>query len=588
MISENMKFGEFKFENFSAKGSLRRIFLFVAAYPVRSILMLIGMLFSGIAEGVSLLVLLPLLEFPNKGGTGEQSKIVQFIVDAFVQLDLEPSFGALLVVIAVGILLKSLFLFIAMLQAGYTSAYIQCDLRRQLIGSLLKARWEYFISKPTGVFANAVSSEVDRAITVYDHAVLATANIVQVSIYWFVSVMISWQISLAALIIVGILFFVMKGLMNTTRSAGETRTKLMKTLMSSLTEFLYSLKPIKAMAIENRFQRLLDKKIQGLKLAQCRQVFASQLLRSVQEPLLVSMVMVGLYLAVTYGGKSLSELLVIAFVFYRLVGRIFVIQGCYVAIGVDESALHSLHENINGAKEAREDCGDRQVTPVFNREISLESVEFSHGETVILKDMSMKITAGQLMTIYGLSGVGKTTVVDLIIGLYQYHAGKILIDDVDLKDIDLKAWRRMVGYIPQEMFLFHDTIYNNITMGDDDITEECVEESLRAARAWEFVSNLPKGLNTEIGERGSKISGGQRQRISVARALARKPKLLILDEITTSLDTKTEAEICQTLHGLRGKVTMISISHQKAMLDVADVVYCLQDGHVQEEMVPYN
>ena len=176
----------------------------------------------------------------------------------------------------------------------------------------------------------------------------------------------------------------------------------------------------------------------------------------------------------------------------------------------------------------------------------------------------------------GPSGSGKTTVADLIIGLLRPQQGEILIDGLPLEQIDVQKWRRAIGYVPQESWLLHDTVFNNVTLGDPKLKKKDVELALRAAGALEFVQAMPQGINSTVGERGSKISGGQRQRIAIARALVHKPKLLILDEATTALDPENERAICNTLRDLRGSLTILAISHQPAVLKVADQAYRLQ------------
>ena len=142
-----------------------------------------------------------------------------------------------------------------------------------------------------------------------------------------------------------------------------------------------------------------------------------------------------------------------------------------------------------------------------------------------------------------------------------------------MRDIDLRAWRRSIGYVPQETVLFHDTIMANVTLGDPRFSREQVERALRRAEAWDFVTALPAGMDALVGERGTRLSGGQRQRIAIARALILDPVLLILDEATTALDPETEAGIVETVSHLAGKVTVLSISHQPAMKRKADIVY---------------
>jgi ATP-binding cassette subfamily C protein len=166
----------------------------------------------------------------------------------------------------------------------------------------------------------------------------------------------------------------------------------------------------------------------------------------------------------------------------------------------------------------------------------------------------------------------------LIVGLHRPSRGCVLIDDVPLDEIDLRAWRQRIGYVPQEMFLFHDTVYHNVALGDPSIDRSAVREALEAAGAWDFVAQLPGMLDAVLGERGSKLSGGQRQRIAIARALVHRPRLLVLDEVTTALDPDTEAGICATLRALRGRVTVLTISHQPAMVEAADLVYRLDGG----------
>jgi ATP-binding cassette subfamily C protein len=192
----------------------------------------------------------------------------------------------------------------------------------------------------------------------------------------------------------------------------------------------------------------------------------------------------------------------------------------------------------------------------------------------------MDFPVGSFTTIVGPSGVGKTTVVDLVTGLLRPQQGEIWIDDFPLAKIDLKKWRQMIGYVPQETLLLHDSIFVNVTLGDEEPREEDVENALRAAGAWEFVSIQSHGMHTVVGERGHKLSGGQRQRIAIARALVHKPSLLILDEATTALDPASETAICETLQKLAGEITILAISHQPALMKVADHVYRLQDKTV--------
>jgi ATP-binding cassette subfamily C protein len=182
----------------------------------------------------------------------------------------------------------------------------------------------------------------------------------------------------------------------------------------------------------------------------------------------------------------------------------------------------------------------------------------------------------------GSSGAGKTTLIDLLIGLHTPSKGTISLDGVSLAEIDIRQWRRSIGYVPQELSLLHTTIRDNIVLGDDAIPESDIAAALEQAGARDFIMAMPKGLDTEVGVMGSRLSGGQRQRIALARALVTRPKLLILDEVTSALDPETEKEICQNIVALREQYTTVAITHRPIWAEIANHLYKVERGHVSE------
>ena len=218
------------------------------------------------------------------------------------------------------------------------------------------------------------------------------------------------------------------------------------------------------------------------------------------------------------------------------------------------------------------------------RALSLDAVNVGHGGQAVLEGASIEVSAVGITAILGPSGAGKTTIVDLLTGLVRPDAGTVKLDGVPLDDVDLGLWRAMIGYVPQELFLLNDSVRINVSLGDPELSDADVVSALRDAGALEFVNALPERLEAPVGERGMLLSGGQRQRIAIARAIVRRPKLLVLDEATVALDAVHEAAIWQTVARLAEHTAVVAISHQPALVQFADRVYRIQNGKVQREI----
>jgi ATP-binding cassette subfamily C protein len=246
-----------------------------------------------------------------------------------------------------------------------------------------------------------------------------------------------------------------------------------------------------------------------------------------------------------------------------------------------ESAYFEAQDLITEAAAAPErNSGRRQ--PTFERECRLEGVSFAHGAHQVLHDVSLCLPARGVTVLTGLSGAGKTTIADIILGLYRPDRGRVLLDGVPLDEIDLHGWRKLVGYVPQELVLFHDTVFANVALGDLRIHQAEVRLALQLAGAWDFVNALPEGMMSQVGEAGAKLSGGQRQRIALARALVGNPRLLILDEVTSALDPDTEYQICARIRDLADDMAVLAITHRAAFLEIADRLYRVAGGRVME------
>lgn len=547
----------------------------------RHFALLVLLVLAGLSEGLGIVTLLPLLSIAVNEGSADQTGVGRFIQTVLTTMGLTPGIGGMLVLIVVALTLKAGLVLLAARQLGFTAARSVRNLRIELIESLMKARWQYYLGRPSGALANSITTEAQYTATAFTRIFAALADTIQVAVYTGVALLVSWEITVAALLVGGLSAFILSGIVRITTRAGLRQNRLLKSVATRLVDGMQGIKPLRAMACENLLGPFLESETRRLEKAEQDYVFSREGLTALQECFMAVTLAGALYAALTLWHVDLALLMVFGILFWRTVNRIGMVQRSYQDASAFQNHFWSLRSEIELAKEQRETTAPKE-RPQLNRDITLRDVHFSYDEAPVLRDVWLTIPCGRITAVIGPSGSGKTTIADLITGLIRPQRGDVWIDDLPMSEVDMRAWRKMIGYVPQETLLFHASLLTNVTLGDSDIRREEAEKALRAAGAWTFVSSLPDTMETVTGERGGKLSGGQRQRISLARALARKPQLLVLDEATSGLDAQTEAEILATLAKLKGDVTILAISHQPAVVMAADVVYQLETGMVHE------
>jgi len=535
---------------------MRLLFTLFRTYLGQTVVMLLAIILAGLAEGFGLATILPLLSLVVGGGPGllagspTGSQAGRLVVKTLAFFSLE------------------------------TVAHVATDLRLNLIRALLAARWEYYVRQPVGSLANAVATEAMRASQAYLCAATMAAMAFQGLIYIIVALLVGWQFTLVSLAAGLLLFFLLNRLVKKSRRAGVKQTDLLQLLLAQLTDSLQSIKPLKAMAREQLADTMLVNQTTRLNKALRRQVYTKAALKALQEPMITLVMIAGLYFGLTAMRLEMTAVTVLIFLLAKVLKQLGKVQQQYQKMVIFESAYWSLLAKIEEARRQSEPAGGRRE-PTLADGIRFRGVVFAYEETVVLRQLSLFLPAGGFTAIIGSSGAGKTTILDLVTGLCRPQEGEITIDGLPLAEIDLRRWRRMIGYVPQEPLLLNDSVLLNITLGDPGLGEQEVVRALKAAGAWEFVTAMPGGLQANVGERGEKLSGGQRQRLAIARALVHQPRLLILDEATSALDQESEAGICRTLQRLRGELTIIAVSHQPALVAVADRTYRLVDGRAE-------
>lgn len=543
-------------------------------YPRQSAVVVLLTFLAGLSEAVGIAALLPLLSLV----TDEQEDL-PYVSDltsqAFDALGLTPSAGLLLAVICILIALKGALRFTALRRAGYAAAMVERDLRLELIRALMEARWSYFTNQPLGSISNTISSEAVRARQVFTKSVELLSKVLGILIYLGVALAVSWEVALLSILFGATMAIALRFLIRLTRQAGRAETAFLKSLTARLSNGLYALKPLKAMGKEDELQPRLEDEVEELHGAARRQSLSWAAMESVHEPIATVFIALTIFVMFVALSFPFSQVLFIAFLLYRTTLYMGGLQKGVQSFYRYESAYWSIRERIDQAVSEAESLPATGSSLELSKRIQFCEVSFAYGDAPVLANTSIDIPARQITAFIGPSGVGKTTIADLVVSLYAPDAGEILVDDVPLRLGNIREWRSRIGYVPQELILFHDSIFANVALGDASIGRLDVENALREAGAWEFVSALPEGVESIVGEQGMRLSGGQRQRLAIARALARSPQLLILDEATTALDPATERAILDTVARLRDRMTIVAISHQAGVVEAADVVYVL-------------
>lgn len=560
---------------------MRTLVTYIMVFPRRSAFVLIALLAAGIAEGLSLTALLPLLSVAV--GDTSSSDTGRTVVQAMQRIGIEPTISTMLLIIVGGMITKSLILLLANRQVGYTVAHVASKLRQELIEALLASRWQYYLRQPAGSLANSVATEAYRAAQGFEHAANVVALSIQVIVYSIVALFISWEVTLASLLLGAVMLLVLQNLVRAARKAGNKQTHLLRHLLSYLADVLASVKSLKAMARDNVADAILRDETKQLEKATRREVMSREALLALQEPILATLIAGGLYLALVMWQLSLPAVMVMVFLLTRIQSLLNKAQRRYQHLVAQESAYWALRTAIEEARAAAERTAGTQQ-PTLQQGISLRHISFDYDKKSIFQDMNIEIPVNSFTSITGPSGAGKSTLLDLLCGLAEPKSGEILVDGVSLREINLHHWRHMIGYVSQDTILLHDTILNNVLIGAPALTQADAEQALRQAGAWDFVSALPEGMLTVVGERGGLLSGGQRQRIAIARALAHQPLFLLLDEPTSALDPDSERIICETLQRLAQSLTVIAVSHQPAVINAAGRIFVLSKG--KAELLP--
>jgi ABC-type multidrug transport system fused ATPase/permease subunit len=554
-------------------------------YKKQAVVLFFVIIAAAVTETLGLWVILPLLDIiiNSQASTDVPSFFVTF-------LNFFPHSHHLLVVCAVAISLvaaKSIFF----LLRTYWSIKFISNMRKYWSAGVMRtymySKFPSLIRQKKGVLLNNVINEpVLASKALRDITDFLAKAIISLAII-IVLLAVNWKITVVVtLFSIVIVMMVRRVTHEYSYAVGKKKIKLNQEISSVAAESLSGIRQIKTFSMEKMVIRDFFNRIASLLSVIVKFSVVGGLPRAFAELVIIITALGGLVFYKYFVNTSVASILPLMGFFIisaqRLFGNVSELLAQRMSI-ISYMPSLKLVEGIVKDLSVLEDMVGGDELHVVQDGIRFKNVCFSHEDSKLLFDnLNLEIEKGSIIAAAGPSGSGKSTLCDLLIGFYRPVSGEILIDGKDLRKYNIKSWRNNIGYISQDTFLFNLSVKENIIIGQPEASEEEVCEAARQAGASEFIESLPERYDTIIGDRGVALSGGQRQRLAIARALIREVEVLIFDEATSSLDSEAERDILDFLKSLRGRKTILIITHRLSSLDVADKIYVLDKGSIVE------
>ncbi|ESZ50283.1 ABC transporter ATP-binding protein [Mesorhizobium sp. RSR565B] len=551
----------------------------------RTFTALLFLILGSLTEGISILLLVPLLHLV---GRPEQNFAVRLPDRDWVRW-LAPD-GTLQLTTVLCLLVG-----LVALQAAfnrYKSVYMARllldfinRLRMNLFESIGKARW--------GIFARMRSSDLDHALTGdidrVQSAAFSLLMLVQIAVllagYLVVSLFISTVMTAFAIVVGIVTFLALQPFRARASAFGRVLTSNRQEQYRTVSEFLGGIKVAKSLNVEATYYAQLRATLEKMKADNINYVRNSTIGTALFQVASVIGLSLFIYVALVRFNLSLAEIVVLLLVFMRIAPRFMDMQMQAQQVLINLPAYASMRDmqaRFDAEREPANLESDAKLSLDVGLNIRNVSFAYEAGGKPVVSDVTFGLPAGKVTALIGPSGSGKSTLADMLLGLLEPSEGKILADGVEIGAANRRRWRDQVAYVPQDVFLLHDTIAANLRLAAPQASDAELWTALRAAHGADFVERLELRLDTVVGDRGVRLSGGERQRIALARALLRKPSLLILDEATSALDWQNQSLIAKSIDGLRGSMTILTIAHRPSMIAFADWVVAVENGRIVE------
>ncbi|MGJ3234066.1 ABC transporter ATP-binding protein [Marivirga sp.] len=492
-------------------------------------------------------------------------------------------YGGIIILLALG---RGLFLFLVRQTIIVMSRHIEYDLKNEIYNHYQKLPLSFYRRNNTGDIMNRISEDVSKVRMYLGPAIMYSVNLVTlfcivIPIMFSVNATLTWY-SLIPLPFLSISIYFVNNLINKRSEEIQQSQSQLSTLVQEAFSGIRVLKSFvrEEDSLQNFTKETNNYKFRALKLTFIQALFF---------PLIMGMVGLSVILVVYIGGVEVMNGAISAGNIAEFIIYVNLLTWPVTSVGWVTSIIQraaASQKRINEFLETKtEIVSDKNLEKEITGEIEFEKVSFTYPDSGIkaLKEVSFSVKKGETLAVIGTTGSGKSTIANLITRMYDPTAGKITIDDVPIADYKVENLRSQIGYVPQDVFLFSDSIRNNITFGSTGLSEE---QMLKASKDADLHSNIiefPKGYDTELGERGITLSGGQKQRVSIARAIARDPKIMILDDALSAVDTKTENAILNALKKIMEDRTSVIISHRVSSAKLANYIIVLDDGEIVEQ-----
>jgi subfamily B ATP-binding cassette protein MsbA len=550
---------------------------------------------ASVLDGFVLVVLIPLLKnlFGTAGALRAGSTQLEALVDRMVEplvAGLAPAqaAGRLVVVLVAGLLIKNSLSYLSSQISVRAQEGLVRDLRTRLFDHLLTLDLGFFQRTRAGQVISAMMAEVDQTKTVITASLISLfQNLVVVAVTLVVLSQISMRLTLFTLAFVPLLVMLLQRLIRRLRRHARARSKERGEVTATVTERIGAIRLIRSYGEEKRESAGFYAQTNRYR----KQVIRTQRFSSLTSP--ITEVFSGFLVILIIWAATRPDLLglaaplapatIIVFLMaaLRLTSPLKTISGFPAVMALALASAERIFQVLDEPSTEVDRPGEGEAA--FEREIVFDRVTFRYGDgEPVLNDVSFTIPKGRVVALVGPSGAGKTTLADLVPRFHDPTAGQILLDDVPLTRLRRRSLRALMGVVSQDTVLLNNTVFANIAYGSPGASRERVQAAAEAANAAGFIRQLPQGLDTVLGERGTRLSGGQRQRIAIARALLRDPPILILDEATSALDTESERLVQQAIDRLMRERTVLVIAHRLATVRDADEIVVLDDGRIAQ------